>query len=81
MLSEATYKTKYGEGCLSHLTHVAKVSDHRLSQILTPNQILQRLPIALAEAKAKNLKGNTSEKLLNEIRQIIFSFVSYKKNY
>ena len=38
-------------------------------RILTPNQMLQRLPIALTQIKA----GNTSEKLLNEIRQIIYS--------
>ena len=31
--------------------------------------MLQRLPIALAQVKA----GNTSENLLNEIRQIIYS--------
>ena len=31
--------------------------------------MLQRLPIALTQIKA----GNTSEKLLNEIRQIIYS--------
>ena len=30
--------------------------------------MLQKLPIALAQGKA----GNTSEKLLNEIRQIIY---------
>ena len=36
---------------------------------LTPKQMLQRLPIALAQVKA----GNTSENLLNEIRQIICS--------
>ena len=34
-----------------------------------PNQMLQRLPIALAQVKA----GNNSENLLNEIRQIIYS--------
>ena len=33
-------------------------------QDLTPKQMLQRLPIALAEVKA----GNNSENLLNEIR-------------
>ena len=33
-------------------------------KILTPNQILKRLPIALAQIKA----GNNSESLLNEIR-------------
>ena len=34
---------------------------------LTPKQMLQRLRITLAQIKA----GNTSENLLNEIRQII----------
>ena len=38
-------------------------------KILTPKEMLQRLPIALAQLKA----GNTSEKLSNEIRQIIYS--------
>ena len=33
---------------------------------LTAKQILQRLPIAPAQVKA----GNTSEKLLNEIKQV-----------
>ena len=36
-------------------------------KILTPKQMLQRLPITLAQVKA----GNNSEKLLNEIQQII----------
>ena len=44
-ISEANYQTKHGEGC----------------KILTPKQMLQRLPIALAEVKA----GYTSENLLN----------------
>ena len=34
-------------------------------KILTPQQILQRLPIALAQIKA----GKNTESLLNEIRQ------------
>ena len=38
-------------------------------KILTPKQLLQRLPIALAQVKA----DNNSENLLNEIRQIIHS--------
>ena len=37
-------------------------------KILTPKQMLQKLPIALAQVKA----GNTSENLLNEIRQITY---------
>ena len=44
-----------------------KVSDHSNIKILTPKQLVQILPIALAQAKA----GNTSENLLNKIRQII----------
>ena len=43
-------------------------------KILTPKQILQRLPIALAQVQA----GNTSENLLNEIRQIIYSLYGAK---
>ena len=38
-------------------------------KILKPKQMLQRLPVALAQVKA----GNNSEYLLNEIRQIIYS--------
>ena len=37
-------------------------------EILTPKQMLQRLPIALAQVKA----GNTFENLSNEIRQIMY---------
>ena len=36
-------------------------------KILTPNQMLSRLPISLAQVKA----GNNSEKLKNEIRQLL----------
>ena len=46
LLSEAKYKAKHGKGL----------------KILTPKQMLQRLPIALAQVKA----GNTSENLLDE---------------
>ena len=59
IVSEGKYKTKYGEGL----------------KILTPKQIVQRLPIALAQVKA----GNTSENLLNEIRQIIYSLYLAKE--
>ena len=38
-------------------------------KILTPNQILSRLPISLAQLKA----GNNSEKRKNEIRQLLYS--------
>ena len=44
-------------------------------KILTPNQMLKRLPIALAQIKA----GNNSESLLNEIRQIVYSLCRSKE--
>ena len=44
-------------------------------KILTPNQMLSRLPISLAQLKA----GNNSEKLKNGIRQILYSLNRSKK--
>ena len=46
-------------------------------KILTPNQLLSRLPISLAQLKA----GNNSEKLKNEIKQLMSSLYRSKKNY
>ena len=43
--------------------------------MLTPSQTLSRLPIYLAQPKA----GNNSEKLKNEIRQLLHSFYRSKK--
>ena len=43
-------------------------------KILTPDQILSRLPIPLAQLKA----GNKSEKLKNEIRELLYSV--YRSN-
>ena len=37
-------------------------------KILTPKQMIQRIPIVSTKVKA----GNTSENLLNEIRKIIY---------
>ena len=58
MVSEAKNKATKGTGL----------------KILTPKQILQRLPIALAQVKL----GNNSENLLNGIRQIVYSL--YQSN-
>ena len=55
--SEAIYKSKQNE------------TNGKRLKILTPTQMLQRLPIALSQVKA----SNNSENLLNEIRQIIYS--------
>ena len=52
-----------------------KASNETGLKILTPKQMLQRLPIALAQVKA----GNNSESLLNEIRQIVYSLYQSKQ--
>ena len=52
-----------------------KVSDHSNLKILSPKQMLQRLAIALAQAKV----SNTSKNLLNKIRQIIHSLYQAKE--
>ena len=44
-------------------------------KILTPNQMLSRLPITLTQLKA----GNNSEKLKNEIRKLLYSLYRSKK--
>ena len=44
-------------------------------KILTPKQMLQRLPISVAKIKA----GNNTQSLLNEIRQIVYSLYQSKK--
>ena len=44
-------------------------------KILTPKQILQRLPIALAQVKVRN----NSESLLNKIRQVVYSLYQLKQ--
>ena len=62
MLSDANYNAKQNE-----------TKGKRL-KVLTPKQMLQRLPIALAQVKA----GNNSQNLLNEIRQIIYSLYQLK---
>ena len=44
-------------------------------KILTPDQVLSRLPTSLAQLKA----GNNSQKLKNEIRQLLYSLYRSKK--
>ena len=52
-----------------------KVQSGKGLKILTPSQMLSRLPISLAQLNA----GNNSEKLKNEIRQLLYSLYSLKK--
>ena len=54
---------------------IQKQQDGLGLKILTPNQMLSRLPISLAQLKA----GNNSEKLKNEIRQLLYSLYRSKK--
>ena len=61
--SEAIYKSKQNKTTGTGL------------KILTLKQMIQRLPIALAQVKA----GNTSESLLNEIRKIVYSLYQSKQ--
>ena len=63
MLSDANCDSKHNETKGKEL------------KILTPKKMLQRLPISLAQVKA----GNNSESLLNEIRQILYSFYKSKQ--
>ena len=62
---EAIYKSKQDE----------TRQDGTGLKILTPTQMLQRLPIALAQVKA----GNNSESLLNEVRKAVYSFHQSKE--
>ena len=61
--SETVYKSKQNK------------TEEKGLKILTPKQILQRLPIALAQVKA----GNNSESLLNDIREIVYSLYQSKQ--
>ena len=63
MLSDANYDAKQNE------------TEGKGLKILTPKEMLQRLPIALALVKP----GNNSESLLNEIRQIVHSLYQSKQ--
>ena len=63
MLSDANYDAKQNETKGTGL------------KILTPKQMLQILPIALAQVKA----GNNSVSLLNEIRQTVYSLYKSKE--
>ena len=60
------------------VTNQNKMKPKERLKIPTPKQMLQRLPIALAQVKA----GNNSESLVNEIRlyiQIVYSLYQSKQ--
>ena len=61
IISKAMYKTKQGTGL----------------KILAPKQMLQRLPIALAQVKS----GNMYDNLLKKIHQNIYFCIEQNKSY
>ena len=63
MLSDANYNAKQNE------------TKGKGLKVLTPKQIIQGLPIALAQVRA----GNNSKNLLNEIRQVVYSLNQSKE--
>ena len=65
----------YGSMILEAKRLAKEEQDGKGLKILTPNQMLKRLPIALAQIKA----GNNSDSLLNEIRQIVYSLYRSKE--
>ena len=65
----------YGSMILEAKRLAKKSQEGEGLKILTPNQMLKRLPIALAQIKA----GNNSESLLNEIRQIVYFLYQSKE--
>ena len=63
MLYDANYDSKQNE------------TEGKGLKILTSKQMLQRLPISLAQVKT----GNSSKALLDEIRQIVYSLYQSKQ--
>ena len=64
MLYDANYDSKQNE------------TEGKGLKILTPKQMLQRLPISLAQVKA----GNNSESLVNEIRNLFILCINRNKS-
>ena len=64
MILDPAYKSKQNE------------TKEKGFKILTPKQVLQKLPVALAQVKA----SNNSERLLSEIRQIVFLCINLNKS-
>ena len=56
------------------ILNLNKQNQQKGQGILTPDQMLNRVPIALAQLQA----GNNSKKLKNEIRQLLYSLYRSK---
>ena len=71
MPKNKTFKTEENEKIINIAERILYLNQLDQSgqglKILTPNQMLSRLPVSLAQMKARN----NSEKLKNEIRQLL----------
>ena len=78
-MSEAEIENEDPESIVEIVEKILKFNEQNQQgkgiKILTPNQMLSRLPISLAQLQA----GNNSEKLKNEIRQLLY-FLYRSKN-
>ena len=77
-MSEAEIENEDPESIVEIVEKILKFNEQNQQgqgiKILTPNQMLNRLPIALAQLQA----GNNSNKLENEIRQLLYSLYRSK---
>ena len=78
-MSEDEIKTEKPDKILKIVKEILEFNEQNQSEkglkILTPDQMLSRLPISLAHLKA----GNNSEKIKNEIRQLLHSMYRSEK--
>ena len=81
MPRDNAFKTKENEKIIDIVERILefnnKIQSGQGLKIQTTNQILSRLPISLAQLNAEN----NSEKLKNEIRQLLYSLYRSKKTY
>ena len=74
-VSEEEKEIEQPDKTLKIVEEILEFNRQQQRQGLTPNQMLRRLPISLAQLKA----GNDSEKLKNEIRRLLYSLYRSKK--
>ena len=78
MPKDKVFKVEENEKIIDIVERILELDNEKqLGQgikILTPNQMLSRLPISLAQLQA----GNNSEKLKNEIRRLLYSLYHSK---
>ena len=77
-MSEQEKETENPNGIVDTVEKILEFNRQQQGQgikILPPNQMLNRLPILLAQLNA----GNNSEKLKNEIRQLLYPLYGSKK--